>query len=135
VVTRRGEWGCGEASAAHLEIHRAQCIFRAEDICGDDRVGRADSAVVSACMQGRSSVAIIVPVRMIGSPPPPLSSSSSPIATPATTRLSGTPAAIMESAPPQTDAMEDEPHDSVIKLSTRTTYGNSLEVGIAGARA
>jgi hypothetical protein len=72
---------------------------------------------------------------MIGSPPPPLSSSSSPIATPATTRLSGTPAAIMESAPPQTDAMEDEPHDSVIKLSTRTTYGNSLEVGIAGARA
>jgi hypothetical protein len=41
----------------------------------------------------------------------------------------------MESAPPQTDAMEDEPHDSVIKLSTRTTYGNSLEVGIAGARA
>jgi len=72
VVTRRGEWGCGEASAAHLEIHRAQCIFRAEDICGDDRVGRADSAVVSTCMQGRSSVAIIVPVGMIGSPLAPI---------------------------------------------------------------
>ena len=61
-------------------------------------------------------------VSTIGSPPPPPSSSSKPIAMPATIFLSGTPAAAIASQPPHTDAIDDEPQLSVIKLSTRATY-------------
>ena len=41
------------------------------------------------------------------------------MATPATADFSGTPASIMDSDPPQTDAIEDEPLDSVISETTR----------------
>jgi len=48
------------------------------------------------------------------------SSRISPIATPATGALIGTPASMSESAAPQTDAIEEEPFDSVISETTRT---------------
>jgi hypothetical protein len=41
------------------------------------------------------------------------------MATPATGALSGTPASIIDSDPPQTEAMDDEPLDSVISDTTR----------------
>ena len=43
----------------------------------------------------------------------------SPIATPATCFLIGTPASISESVVPQTDAIDDEPLDSSVSLITR----------------
>ncbi len=43
----------------------------------------------------------------------------SPMAMPATGALSGTPASISESDAPHTDAIEDEPFDSVISETTR----------------
>ena len=42
------------------------------------------------------------------------------MATPATGAFSGTPASSMESDPPQTVAIEDEPFDSVISDTMRT---------------
>ena len=53
-----------------------------------------------------------------------------PIAIPATDSLIGTPASISAKEAPQTDAIEDEPLDSVISDTTRTVYGNSSIVGI-----
>jgi len=41
------------------------------------------------------------------------------MATPATGAFSGTPASIIDSEPPQTDAMDEEPFDSVISDTTR----------------
>ena len=49
----------------------------------------------------------------------PSSSKIRPIATPATGDFSGTPASIIDSEPPQTDAIEEEPFDSVISDTTR----------------
>ncbi len=49
----------------------------------------------------------------------PSSSRIRPIATPATGALSGTPASIIDSEPPQTDAIDDDPFDSVISDTTR----------------
>ena len=51
------------------------------------------------------------------------------MATPATGDFSGTPASIIDSEPPQTDAMDDEPLDSVISDTTRTVYGKSVAAG------
>ena len=48
-----------------------------------------------------------------------LSSKIKPIATPATCAFNGTPADNKLKQPPQTDAMEDEPLDSVISETTR----------------
>ena len=62
-------------------------------------------------------------------------SSTSPIATPATRAASGTPASSMAKHPPHTDAMDDEPLDSVMVDSTRTVYGNASVGGTAGASA
>ena len=42
----------------------------------------------------------------------------------------GTPASINASEVPHTEAIEDEPFDSVISDTTRTTYGNSSSEGI-----
>ena len=51
----------------------------------------------------------------------PVSSSiTRPIATPATGAFSGTPASIIASDPPQTDAIDDEPFDSRMSETTRT---------------
>ena len=48
-----------------------------------------------------------------------LSSLIRPIAMPATGRASGTPASISDSEAPQTEAIDDEPFDSVISETTR----------------
>ena len=59
-----------------------------------------------------------------------LPSRTRPIATPATGAFKGTPASIMASEAPQTEAIEDEPFDSRISETTRTTYGNFSMSGI-----
>ena len=41
----------------------------------------------------------------------------------------------MERQPPQTEAMELDPFDSVIVLSTRMVYGNSSSGGTTGSSA
>ena len=51
------------------------------------------------------------------------------MATPATGAFSGTPASIIDNEPPQTDAIEDEPFDSVISETTRIVYGKSVAAG------
>ena len=51
---------------------------------------------------------------------PVFSSITSPIAMPATALLSGTPASIIASDPPQTDAIDDDPFDSRMSETTRT---------------
>src|SRR5579871_5477131 len=53
-----------------------------------------------------------------------------PIAMPATGEDSGTPASIIASDDPQTDAIDEEPFDSVISETTRTTYGNASIDGL-----
>src|SRR5512141_3012671 len=53
-----------------------------------------------------------------------------PIAIPATGALSGTPASIIASEEPHTDAIDEEPFDSVISETTRTTYGNDSMLGL-----
>ena len=61
------------------------------------------------------------------------SSFTKPIAIPATAALIGTPASINAKDAPHTDAIEEEPLDSVISDTTRTTYGNSVRLGITAA--
>src|SRR5215211_1697281 len=58
-----------------------------------------------------------------------LPSITKPIATPATARLIGTPASIKLRIPPQTDAIDDEPFDSVISETMRSVYGKSPSSG------
>ena len=58
--------------------------------------------------------------RMSDSTAKPSGSLISPIAMPATGRGSGTPASISASEAPHTDAIDDEPFDSVISETTRT---------------
>jgi hypothetical protein len=50
---------------------------------------------------------------------------------PATGRTIGTPASISASVPPQTEAIEVEPFDSMISLVIRIEYGNS-SIGTMG---
>ena len=47
------------------------------------------------------------------------SSNKTPMATPATDVVSGTPASNNAKQPPQTDAIDELPHDSVMSDSTR----------------
>src|SRR5436190_23615658 len=54
-----------------------------------------------------------------------------PIATPATGFLIGTPASIRLRMPPHTDAIDDEPFDSVISETIRIVYGKSASSGSA----
>ena len=49
--------------------------------------------------------------------------------------FSGTPASIIDSEPPQTDAIEDEPLDSVISDTTRLCMGNRLPLAEPPASA
>ena len=51
---------------------------------------------------------------------PVSSSMMRPMATPATGAFKGTPASIMASAPPHTDAIDEEPFDSRMSDTTRT---------------
>ena len=53
----------------------------------------------------------------------------SPIAIPDTGLLIGTPAFIMEIHPPQTEAIDEEPFDSVIFDSNLIEYGNTSKEG------
>src|ERR1700728_1719632 len=55
-----------------------------------------------------------------------------PIAMPATGRVSGTPASISDSEAPHTEAIDDEPLDSVISETTRIVYGKLSFVGSIG---
>src|SRR3990167_9131791 len=56
-----------------------------------------------------------------------------PIAIPATGALIGMPASIRASEEPQTDAMDEEPFDSVISDTQRMVYGNSSMVGMTAS--
>ena len=58
-----------------------------------------------------------------------------PIAIPATCAVSGTPASISAKQPPHTDAIEDEPFDSVISDTTRIEYGKSARSGSTATSA
>src|SRR5258708_10588502 len=58
-----------------------------------------------------------------------------PIATPATAAFRGTPASIIASDPPHTDAIDEEPFDSRISDTTRTVYGKVSSAGIIGTSA
>ncbi len=49
----------------------------------------------------------------------------SPMATPAHGDFTGTPASMSASAPPHTDAIEDDPFDSRISETIRMVYGKS----------
>ena len=53
----------------------------------------------------------------------------SPMAIPATCAFIGTPASMSARLAPQTEAMEDEPFDSVISDTTRIEYANSSAAG------
>jgi hypothetical protein len=57
------------------------------------------------------------------------------MAIPATGAFTGTPASIKAKEPPQTDAMEEEPLDSVMSDSTRIVYGKSSSLGNEAAIA
>ena len=57
------------------------------------------------------------------------------MATPPTCEASGTPASISASEAPQTVAMELEPFDSRMSLTTRMVYGNLLSSGISAVSA
>ena len=54
---------------------------------------------------------------------------------PATCAFSGTPASISARQPPHTEAIDDEPFDSVISETTRIEYGNSSRSGSTATSA
>src|SRR3954468_19926209 len=64
-----------------------------------------------------------------------LSSRIRPMAIPAVGRFRGTPASISASEAPHTEAIEDEPFDSVISETTRIVYGKLSFVGSSGRTA
>ena len=53
---------------------------------------------------------------------------------PATLFFIGTPAASMHKVPPHTDAIEEEPFDSIISETTRIVYGNFSRLGTIGSK-
>src|SRR5256886_13517859 len=55
-----------------------------------------------------------------------------PIAMPPIISLIGTPASMSASVDPHVDAIDDEPFDSSVSLTTRIVYGNSSFVGRTG---
>src|SRR5450759_3185407 len=59
-----------------------------------------------------------------------LPSLTRPIAIPATGAFSGTPASIIASDDPQIEAIDEEPFDSVISETMRSTYGNDSMLGL-----
>ena len=58
-----------------------------------------------------------------------------PMAIPEQGDFIGTPASNSASEPPHTEAMEEEPLDSVMSDTTRMVYGNSSSLGIKGNKA
>ncbi len=63
------------------------------------------------------------------------SSFTRPIAIPATGALIGTPASNKDKQPEHTEAIDDEPFDSVISDTTRIEYGNCSIVGKTAFKA
>ena len=63
------------------------------------------------------------------------SSAIMPIAMPATGALSGTPASIIDSVEPQTDAIDVEPFELRTSDTKRNAYGNSSSFGTTGISA
>ncbi|MNM74820.1 hypothetical protein D3C81_865850 [compost metagenome] len=55
------------------------------------------------------------------------------MAIPATGAFTGTPASIRASDEPQTDAIDEEPFDSVISDTTRMVYGKASSDGITAS--
>src|SRR4249919_969530 len=56
-----------------------------------------------------------------------------PIAMPATGDFTGTPASISASEEPQTEAIDEEPFDSVISETTRMVYGKDSIDGMTAS--
>ena len=81
-------------------------------------------------MSPRASSSPRISVRTINFSP----SLISPIATPATGALIGTPASMSEREPPHTAAIDDEPLDSTVSVTTRTVKGKSSSLGSTGRR-
>ena len=63
------------------------------------------------------------------------SSAIMPMAMPATGALIGTPASISDSVEPQTLAIDVEPFELRMSLTSRSAYGNSSSLGITGLSA
>ena len=63
------------------------------------------------------------------------SSAIMPIAMPATGALIGTPASIIDSVEPQTDAIDVEPFELRTSDTRRSAYGNSSSFGTTGISA
>ena len=59
---------------------------------------------------------------------------TSPTLMPATGAFSGTPASSRARVPPQTEAIEVDPLDSIISEETRMAYPNSEPGGMTGSR-
>ena len=53
----------------------------------------------------------------------------SPMAMPATGAFTGTPASMSDRQPPQTDAIDEEPFDSMMSETMRMVYGNLSSAG------
>ena len=60
---------------------------------------------------------------------------TSPIAMPPIISLIGTPASMSARVDPQVEAIDDEPFDSSVSLTTRMVYGNCSFVGSTGRSA
>src|SRR3954470_8404816 len=60
---------------------------------------------------------------------PVVSSITRPMATPATALFNGTPASIIASDPPHTDAIDDDPLDSRMSDTMRIVYGHTSSPG------
>ncbi len=56
------------------------------------------------------------------------------MATPPTAEANGTPASINARLAPQTEAIELDPFDSRMSLTTRSVYGNTVSSGIMGVK-
>jgi len=79
----------------------------------------SSSPRISVRITASSSIFFIIDALSSSLPRFRFSGSSSPIATPATALFKGTPASYSARQPPHTDPIEDDPHDSVMRLSRR----------------
>ena len=92
------------------------------------------TSAVPATLKSMSPSASSTP-RMSVSVTNPSSWAMSPIATPATAALMGTPASISDRLDPQTDAIDDEPLLLSTSETRRNAYGKSSAMGITGSTA
>jgi hypothetical protein len=85
----------------------------------DVHLQRGDAVLGARDLEVHVAEVILVAKDVGQDPVGPVIFQDRPMATPATGAFSGTPASIIDSEPPQTDAIEDEPLDSVISDTTR----------------